>query len=212
MVGGGCSWGRGTASNGGGAPRPAFIIMIILDIPCPKQSQRTSQPAKLSLLPFSFPILILFLPGRSGRHISRSGHKIHSPLSLPSSTFSLAFHASYPPPVSSHLLACLLARLVQPPSPYNPPDLLLPYSGGELKSDEDGMKLISCSPKQRIRRDQAIGKKYSSRSDHLRPRKLLLLLINGAWLCGHFLCAVYDVARIYRNEYSFISIEFLFSG
>ena len=70
-------------------PARAFIIMIILDIPCPKQdqpasqpsSQPASQPAKLSLL--SFPILILFLPGRSGRHISRSGHKIHSPFPQP---------------------------------------------------------------------------------------------------------------------------------
>lgn len=44
-------------------------------------SQPASQPAKLSLL--SFPILILFLPGRSGRHISRSGHKIHSPFQSP---------------------------------------------------------------------------------------------------------------------------------
>lgn len=44
-------------------------------------SQPVSQPAKLSLL--SFPILILFLPGRSGRHISRSGHKIHSPFQSP---------------------------------------------------------------------------------------------------------------------------------
>ena len=62
-------------------PARAFIIMIILDIPCPKQGQPASQPAKLSLL--SFPILILFLPGRSGRHISRSGHKIHSPFPKP---------------------------------------------------------------------------------------------------------------------------------
>ena len=62
-------------------PARAFIIMIILDIPCPKQDQPASQPAKLSLL--SFPILILFLPGRSGRHISRSGHKIHSPFPQP---------------------------------------------------------------------------------------------------------------------------------
>lgn len=73
----------------------AFIIMIILDIPCPKQGQRASQPAsqpaKLSLL--SFPILILFLPGRSGRHISRSGHKIHSP-----------FQSPLPPPRPSHPL------------------------------------------------------------------------------------------------------------
>lgn len=79
--GGGIIEGGGRASNG--APRVrAFIIMIILDIPCLKQGQPASQPAKLSLL--SFPILILFLPGRSGRHISRSGHKIHSPFQSPS--------------------------------------------------------------------------------------------------------------------------------
>jgi len=78
---GGIIEGGGRASNG--APRVrAFIIMIILDIPCLKQGQPASQPAKLSLL--SFPILILFLPGRSGRHISRSGHKIHSPFQSPS--------------------------------------------------------------------------------------------------------------------------------
>lgn len=84
-------------------PARAFIIMIILDIPCPKQGQPASQPASepASLRNFpsfpSFPILILFLPGRSGRHISRSGHKIHSPFPQPPIHLdSLSFSPSPP--------------------------------------------------------------------------------------------------------------------
>lgn len=84
-------------------PARAFIIMIILDIPCPKQGQPASQPASepASLRNFpsfpSFPILILFLPGRSGRHISRSGHKIHSPFPQPPRlSFSLCLSLLHP--------------------------------------------------------------------------------------------------------------------
>lgn len=80
-------------------PARAFIIMIILDIPCPKQGQPASQPASLRNFPSfpSFPILILFLPGRSGRHISRSGHKIHSPFPQPPIHLdSLSFSPSPP--------------------------------------------------------------------------------------------------------------------
>ena len=72
--------GAAVSSNGDGAPRSGVYYYDYTWYPLPKAGPgRTSHPAKLFPLPFPFPILILFLPGRSGCHISRSGHKIHSP-------------------------------------------------------------------------------------------------------------------------------------
>lgn len=56
---GGIIEGGGRASNG--APRVrAFIIMIILDIPCLKQGQPASQPACETFPPFLSDINIIF--------------------------------------------------------------------------------------------------------------------------------------------------------